>query len=191
MSDAGPVADPVAALIARDAIQQLYQRYARAADRLDRTEMERLYHPGALEDHGFYVGPAAGFIDRHFDMAAAQGVTHHLIAPALIEIDGDFAAAEAYFLVYQRGSGADGAHQDELFGGRYVDRLERRAGEWRFTYRRLVLDYSRAEPSRPWLTDELRAQLRVIEGRRDASDEIYSRHSKTRPSTDERTSHAG
>lgn len=175
-----PLMAEIETLLAKLEIQELYQRYARAADRLDRPALEALYHSGAVEDHGFYVGPVAGFVDQHMAMGATYRTTHHHIAPALIEIEADVATAEAYFLVYQL-SQTQGEDTDEIFGGRYVDRIERRDGMWRFTYRRLVLDFSRAEPSRPWLTDALRPQFHVLEGRRDASDEVYLRRSKLAP----------
>lgn len=161
-------------LVAKNEIQELYQRYARAVDRLDRGELERIYHPDAIEEHGIYDGPIGGFIDLCFEKATVYKAMHHMIAPALIEVDGDQATAEAYYFMYQRNQ-SDGIDNDEFFGGRYVDRFEKRHGEWRIAHRRMVLDYGRAEPANPWLTDEIRSHLTLIEGRRDLDDAVFAR----------------
>jgi len=161
-------------LIAKNEIQELYQRYARAVDRLDRVGLESIYHPDAREDHGIYDGPVEGFIDTCFALAPVLTAMHHTIAPALIEIDGNQATAEAYYIMYQRNR-ADGADKEEFFGGRYLDRLEKRNGEWRIAHRRMVLDFGHAQEADPWLTDEVRARFNLLEGTRDRADPLYAR----------------
>jgi SnoaL-like protein len=56
-----------------------------------------------------------------------------------VEIQGDLAHSESYVLFAQRRR--DGTKVD-LGGGRYIDRLERRAGEWRIAARELVIDWT-------------------------------------------------
>jgi hypothetical protein len=43
------------------------QRYARGVDRVDRDLLRSCYHPGAIDDHGRYLGDVEGF------MSYAQG----------------------------------------------------------------------------------------------------------------------
>src|SRR5581483_11030852 len=63
---------------------------------------------------------------------------HHITTHSC-ELDGDVAHTESYILfVHRRGDG-----RTVLFGGgRYIDRFERRDGEWRIALRRLVMDFS-------------------------------------------------
>ncbi len=51
---------------------------------------------------------------------------------------GDEAHAETYFLSVIR---TDGADQLMLTGGRYVDRLEKREGDWRIANRVVVIEW--------------------------------------------------
>lgn len=66
----------------------------------------------------------------------------HSIANILLRVDGDTARGETHFRVFHREPGKDGAPDyDYESGGRYLDRLERRNGEWRFTERNLIRDW--------------------------------------------------
>ena len=55
----------------------------------------------------------------------------------LCEIDGDVAHAESYVI----GLFADkGAEMSRMLAGRYIDRLERRNGEWKIVLRRATVE---------------------------------------------------
>ena len=56
-------------------------------------------------------------------------------------------------------------------GGRYLDRLERRDGEWRFALRRLLMDWSFQVPRDGWLGEDWDKAC----GARDHSDASYQR----------------
>jgi hypothetical protein len=56
----------------------------------------------------------------------------------------------------------------ETFGGRYVDRFERRDGEWKIADRVVVHEWSTLEP----LTAAFPGQ-RFVQGRRDGDDVSY------------------
>jgi 3-phenylpropionate/cinnamic acid dioxygenase small subunit len=66
----------------------------------------------------------------------------HNISNVLIELDGDVARCESYSIVIVR-IRKDGGDVDWLHAGRYVDRFERRNGEWRIAYRTVVYDVER------------------------------------------------
>lgn len=55
----------------------------------------------------------------------------------ICEIDGDTAHAESYVIVVLLSN--DGRHA-QVISGRYVDRLERRDGEWRIAVRRSTVE---------------------------------------------------
>ena len=52
---------------------------------------------------------------------------------------GERARAETYAVAYHRKELADGSGHDDVFGIRYVDRMERRDGAWR----RIVVQVAR------------------------------------------------
>jgi hypothetical protein len=57
-------------------------------------------------------------------------------------VDGDSARVETYWHVFHREPGENGAEDyDYIAGGRYLDRFERRNGEWRILTRMLVRDW--------------------------------------------------
>jgi ketosteroid isomerase-like protein len=115
----------------RQAIADCVQRYARGIDRHDVELVQSCYHPDALDDHGFYVGPGQGLAEAanemHKDLLGHQ---HHM-TNHVVEIDGDVAHAETYYFVVMRGQ----AGLTNLVSGRYIDRFERRRDEWRIAAR--------------------------------------------------------
>jgi hypothetical protein len=81
--------------------------------------------------------------------------TWHQVGNIIVRIDGDQACAQSYFFAYCRVRAAD-KRNDLLAGGRCVDRLERRADEWRIAARITKGDWVRelagsADWSRPVL----------------------------------------
>ena len=93
---------------------------------------------------------------------------HHL-GNMLIDLAGDVANVETYFLAIQRRE-LDGKTWTRTRAGRYLDRFEKRAGTWRVLHRRVVDDWSRL--------DEVVATAAEVgpnntHGRRDAEDASY------------------
>jgi hypothetical protein len=135
--------DPdVQALLDKQAIHALILRYCRAVDRQDRKLLESVYWSDATDDHGVYSGGAAGWID--FAMKALAPLkTQHFIGNVLIEIDSPTRArAESYVTAFHQVKTTFGG-EEMIFGGRYIDTLEKRDGEWRFKDRTLASDYTR------------------------------------------------
>jgi hypothetical protein len=58
-------------------------------------------------------------------------------------VHGDGADSECYFFSYRISPAED---ELQSFKGRYVDRFERRADEWRIAQRVVVIDWSTREP---------------------------------------------
>jgi hypothetical protein len=122
----------------RQEIYDCLMRYCRAIDRVDRALLETVYHPGAVDDHGDYVGPATGFIDW---VMAAQPKDHHrsqhMILNHYCELEGDVAFAESYWLVRTVNT-AGPPHTTA--SGRYVDQFEKRDGRWAVVSRICLID---------------------------------------------------
>lgn len=154
-------------LVARRDVMAVLTRYCTALDRADLAMMERVYWPDGGDRHGIYVGDAKSFIPFIIDgIQVWFEVATHCIANVDIVVDGERAASESYLLsvcrVRQPQAGeifgpdylaryGDGALEPGrhlfMMGGRYLDRFERRGGEWRILERQVVLDWSDNWPS--------------------------------------------
>jgi hypothetical protein len=153
-------------LLDRQAIVDCIHRYARGVDRRDEELLRSAYHRDAVEDHGAYIGPVDGlvpFLDQvHAPFAASQ----RYVTNVSVDIDGDTAHAESYWLCVLRPESPDDAM---MSGGRYLDRVERREGGWRIARRVVVIDWQgtlRGFSSGPGA---------FVSGHRDRSDVSYTR----------------
>ena len=168
--------DKVRWLIDRQEIFDCLTRYCRGVDRLDKELVLSAYHPDAQDDHGVFVGKAADFWDWvHEAHSTGQKRTMHTILNHSCEIDGDIAHGETYCIYY-------GHNVDETFeitGCRYVDRFERRNGEWRIADRICVIEWFRALEPRavggPLSVEALSEMMANAPNRRDRDDVSYMR----------------
>ncbi len=144
------------ALLDKQAITEVIHRYARALDRCDIELLRSCFHPDSTHDHGEFEGPSLKFCDWAMELLQRLTATQHHIGNVLIELDGDRAFSETYWVAYHRipadagGSGVvagRGAETDLFIGGRYVDRFERRAGAWKIARRVGLHDWQRFEPA--------------------------------------------
>jgi SnoaL-like domain len=129
----------IAHLEDRAAIQECMLRYTRGMDRRDRALLRSAYHDGAIDNHVGYVGEVEGFIDWAFAYHSTQTRYQHYLHNHTVEIDGDIAHAETYYLFI--GTDRKPANHMTLSGGRYVDRLERREGRWAIVERVCVVEW--------------------------------------------------
>ena len=123
-------------LLDRQAIRDCVYRYARGIDRHDPDLVASCYHPDAVDDHGSYVGPGRGLAEDAISNHGGLLRTQHHITNQVVELDGDTAHSETYYLAMHRAK----AGTSEFFSGRYVDRFERRNGEWRIAARVCLLE---------------------------------------------------
>jgi hypothetical protein len=130
------------ALVDKQACTELVFLLARAIDRCDEALMRSLFHPDATDDHGLFTGSASGFVDWVLPLLATMKRTQHCISNVLIELDGDHARGESYFVAHHTVSAENGSEAFSIAAGRYLDRFERRGGAWRFAHRLAVYDWS-------------------------------------------------
>lgn len=134
----------VSQILDRQAIVDCLHRYSRGLDRHDREILASVYHEDAIDNHGDFTDTRDAFVPWADELLASEWDAHtHYLDVNYVDIDGDVAHTECYvFFVQQR---KDGPVLD-MGGGRYIDRLERRDGEWRVAARQLVIDWQgRAE----------------------------------------------
>lgn len=159
-------------LLDENEIKKVHLRYCRAIDRRDFDLLKSCYHEDAIDDHGSgeYVGGLDGFIEYCITGTMNFVSTTHLTGNQLVEVKGDTAWAEHYGRAYHRVANPDGTLKDLVCNTRWVDRFERRNGEWKIAKRVIVVDSERVDPVDEGWTDP--AQLR---GARDKTDPSYER----------------
>ncbi len=141
------VADPVAALVAREEIARLLSRRGRAADAKDPEAILAEHVPGSRDEHGVLDGTIEAWVEHlrtHNYADERYGLQRHTVANVLVDLDApDLARAESLHLAFHRITLADGTY-DVWVGGRYLDRCERHDGRWRLASRSVVYDWSRS-----------------------------------------------
>jgi len=133
------------ALLDRTEILDCLTRYARGRDRLDRELARSAYHDDAVDDHVGFVGNVDGFLDWAFEYHGGQSRHQHYVTNHSIEIDGDTAHAETYYLFV--GTDRDEDAPLTVTGGRYIDRFERRDGRWAIADRVCLVEWQTAPES--------------------------------------------
>jgi len=133
-------------LAARRDIMDACQRYMRGQDRLLPELQRSAFHDGAYVDCGLYAGSGAGFVDFAQGFLRELKGSQHLIGQSQIKVEGDVADGEIYFIAWHRVV-ENGEDKDLFVAGRYVDRYEKRNGEWRIAKRRELIDWARTDPA--------------------------------------------
>ncbi len=130
-------------LLDKQACGETLTRYCRALDWLDEEALKTVFAPDADIDYGFFKGRGDAFIPAVMDIERGFLRRWHFVANAIIQLNGDTAEGECYGLAAGV-SAREGHTVTDVFGGRYLDRLERRAGLWLITRRVYVLDWQRS-----------------------------------------------
>ena len=119
-------------------IQDCIARHARGCDRFDSDLITSTYHQDGVDEHGYAINVGAGYAEWANAVHEAGSLLHlHNITTHLCQITGDEANCESYVLVGLLNNDGKTAR---LINGRYVDRLERRNGEWKIALRRSTVD---------------------------------------------------
>lgn len=152
----------------RAEITDLLNLYCRGVDRVDEATLRSIYHEDAIEDRGegLFIGNAQEWVSWTIDLLPVFAMTQHNIQNCLIEVTGDTARSETYFIAYHRFDNPEpddntesrtdaGGRQDDLqwpgdemeliLAGRYLDRFEKRQGKWKISYRKMVCDWCRTQ----------------------------------------------
>lgn len=125
-------------------ILECLTRFSRGMDRFDREVFLSAFHDDATMAAGPFVGsPADCYAWASAMHEQGQVATHHNLLNVTYDIDGDVAHTETYYLFV-------GRNRDEsnwIAGGRYIDRLEKRDGEWRIALRTNAIEWSGMAPT--------------------------------------------
>ncbi|MDB5583886.1 MAG: lumazine-binding family protein [Bradyrhizobium sp.] len=157
----------------RQAIRDVIYTYCRGVDRMDRALLLSAYYPDAIDDHGLFVGGPEEFADWAFGVHGRVQYAHqHIVTNHLCEIAGNVAHSETYWMFA-------GMHHEgnrlTIGGGRYIDRMEKRAGQWKIAARKCVPDWG-GVPGESWLSPEAAKALASSgSSARDKTDTSYER----------------
>lgn len=130
------------AILDRQVISDLLHRYCRGCDRADEAMLRSCFHADSSHRHGGFEGSSQDFVTLAMTIVKPLQMCKHMLGNIVIAIDGDVAESECHYFAYQRRIDAEsGVEEDYFSGGRYLDRLERRAGDWGIVHRLGLLDF--------------------------------------------------
>ena len=158
-------------VVAKQAISELGCRYARGVDRGDPEIIRSAFHDDAAIVSGAFNGPAEEFATAIGELLDETSVrVAHTVTNHWIDIDGDNAVGESYVVAFQ-GTKGD-APQDVMTGGRYIDRYERRNGEWKISHRTFVMDWTTSADSKDLMGLGMFEDM--VKGERGKGDPVYA-----------------
>lgn len=147
-----PLGDPLAALAERlqlledkEAVRAQLAAIARGTDRYDGALLESAIHGDAVLDMGGKA-PMSGsaFAAALKPPAEPRPGRMHIISNERIDVDGDVAHSETYVVSCQDVLVED-VRKTRIRAGRYLDRFERRQGEWKLAARCFVDEWGRID----------------------------------------------
>ena len=150
------ISDDVQYMTDRQAILDCIKRYTRGADRHDEALMRSAFWPDARISYGNPMSREEFIPYLNYDAHGSRAATQHHVTGQLIEINGNTAHSSGYVIYSSQmprdtdadtiGQGSPGHALVNLptpFGsGRYLERYERRNGEWKILVREYVEDAS-------------------------------------------------
>ena len=156
----------------REAIRIVIANYSRGIDRRDRELLLSCYHPDALDDHGLFVGGPEHFYECANRCHADFRTHQHIVTNHTCSLEGDTAHAETYWMFAGM---TEGEGKLAMFGGRYIDRFEKRNGEWRIAARKCVLEWWGMPSAEMMAPEAVAAHARVGTVAFDRTDCSYER----------------
>ncbi len=141
-------------VIAHVEIRHVLSKYVRAGDRHDIELANSVYWPEAHIKHA-HVDAGVEYIDRaakkHKEEALPGVACHHITGQYIKIDDADHARVESCCFAIWPYFDENHVEHTGAFSGRYLDKFERRNGEWRIIERLVVHDFSRADfPGEIW-----------------------------------------
>jgi hypothetical protein len=133
-------------LLDERAIERRLVDYCRGVDRGDAALVASIYHPDGTDDHGSFKGLGVDFANYVTGrLAERYEATMHSISNVAISFTGpDSARVECHVCARHLGNDDRGPAL-MTFGGRYIDRFERRGGEWKIAHRAVVHEWDKVE----------------------------------------------
>lgn len=153
-------------------ITKVLGEYCHGLDHMDQVRMASIYARDSWDDHGPNQCSGPEFVGRIMKLmqsgASIRG--SHMLGQTLINVNGDEAGADTYFIASSCRQAADGSEILNQMGGRYVDTLVREDGHWRVKTRICVHDWSNSvRVNGDWL-----GKAAYTQGRRSGEDPSFA-----------------
>jgi len=133
--------------------------------------MASVYLEDSFDDHGSFKAPGREFARLMTEQILARTSSlFHMLGQSLINVNGDQAGAETYFLAVARSAREDGVEMCNQLGGRFVDTLQREDGRWLIKHRVVVRDWAISMPVQADWT----AQSGLMDGQRSSADPSFA-----------------
>lgn len=144
--------DSLQQLLDKSEITTVMMTYCKAVDQGDETLLRTIYHEDAYDDHGaWYSGPASGFVEFAIQYQKEHRLLHHNLTTIHISLHQNVADVITNYIFAQIPS--DREDVVELFGGRYLDRFEKRNNRWAIAKRHAKVDWTMSNLSGIGLQD--------------------------------------
>jgi hypothetical protein len=154
----------------RLAIQDVLHLHCRGLDRLDAAALQNAYWPDGEVDYGSFKGKAHQFAQLVVAaLGEAYALTRHSLSNTLVDFSGTLAHCESSVAASHL---LPGTEEEMLFYGRYLDKLEKRAGCWKILQRQVVIDWCKRFPIQDERNSEAFAAL--ARGAHLAIDPLYA-----------------
>ncbi len=133
----------LSAFLAREQMRDCISRLARGEDRRNAALITGCYWPDSVTDYGVFRGSFDEYLAWVVPGSPQIPVTQHILGQSFIQLDTETVArVETQVTSYHRvDMGAE--ERDTVIGGRYLDRMENRNGEWRIAERTMLYDWFR------------------------------------------------
>jgi hypothetical protein len=152
-------------------ITRVLAEYCHGCDRVDVEHMASIYWEDSWDDHGHLKATGPDFARQMSAQIVRDTDTlTHLLGQTLVNVEGDEAGAETYFIAVARAAREDGTQLCNQLGGRFVDRLERREGKWKVKHRIVVRDWGVTIP----MASDWTEHAGLFDGQRSAADPSYA-----------------
>jgi hypothetical protein len=121
-------------------IRDALTRYCRGTDRCDFELAASAFYRDSTENHGPFVGTSHDFLAMVMPLLRQYEGLFRYITNLSVEFDGDKAVSESYWVAILRD-----VTTDTVQAGRYLDRWERREGEWKIAARLAICEWCRTD----------------------------------------------
>lgn len=125
----------------RLAILEVVAMHSRGVDRASSEILKSCYWDDAEVDYGGYKGPAHPFCDMLPDAIKRYENTQHVLGNTLVEFEGEAATVESYVTAYHYLGQEEEPDTEMTYIGRYLDRMEKRDGVWKISFRKIVMTW--------------------------------------------------
>ena len=134
-------------LLDKQEIHEVLMRYCRALDREDEQLLRTVVHPDSVWVRGTNVQRGPEVVPDLLSLGKGSTTSLHTICNELIEVHGDVALSECYWVAYAAGT-QNGEDYAAEVAGRYVDRWERREDrQWKIAHRTFLVEWMRFDPA--------------------------------------------